>query len=218
MAHTARTLTMIANVRADFNDLSQKFVTDDMLVGHFNRAQKIIARKLKYWRKEGLITSVIGQESYNLLTSLSDFVDLHSVRWHDDDDKMDPCNTKEEFDQEKVEGEYSASLDTPSVWLMESNLLYVYPTPTTATVGAFVCWYSYLPPAISSASSGTGPSIPEAYDPLLEAYALIKIHRRRFADKASLPDVQYWMAQFAEDLSDLAQQQKNPNPSLYPDW
>jgi hypothetical protein len=214
---------MIANVQDDMNDSSAKFVSADAIVRYFNRAQAIIARRIKYWKKEGTIDVVAATETYDLTTKFTDFVDLHSVRWYEETIPMESCNTKAEYDEIKNIDSYFATTG-PSIYTVQSNQLFVYPAPSATADDALVCWYSYIPPSIVSGATGppivvaTEPSVPSAYDAVLEGYALVKINKRRFADRGAMQDVQYWMQMFQDDLLDLAEQAKNAEPCLTPEW
>jgi hypothetical protein len=134
-------------VKALMNDDSGRLFSQSQFVAMANDAKRQIAQK-KLFRQEGTIDAVAGTWSYDFLTALDDFVDVHACRWTTADYPMEHLRSMTEFDEIRIDGSWydgEAATDGPAYWYAQGRKLFVWPAPEETTSDGIVIQYSYMP-------------------------------------------------------------------------
>ena len=144
MSYTGRLGTIVANARIHFNESTAKNISDAQFLAFILTAYREVARHA-YWRRESTIDAVADQYIYDLDALLTRFNRLHELWWYEDSAPMEEIPNKTTFERIKRRESYNTTVDTPRIWTVQTNQLYVYPTPTASVSAAFRTFDSYYP-------------------------------------------------------------------------
>jgi hypothetical protein len=143
----SRLAAIETKVKALMNDDSGRVFSQAQFVAVANEAKEQIAQR-KLFRQEGTIDATVDVWSYDMLTALDDFVDVHSCRWTTADIPMEHLLSLVEFDEIRIDGTWygiNSATDGPAYWYAQGPTLNVWPAPEETTSDGLVTRYSYTP-------------------------------------------------------------------------
>jgi hypothetical protein len=198
---------IIEDVRALFNDDGGGFIENDSeILQWINRCQMEIA-KTGLFRKTGYLNIVSGAQSYDLLSGLSDFVDLNGLRLSGTNRPISSVSNRADWNLLNTP---PASGTVPYWYFAESNKLYLWPTPTSGITSGLAVEYSYLPTDLGC-TSGYTPDLPQAYDMVFTNYALAQAFKRDRHAPGADQKYEVYSQLYQQSLQDLVTQAGPPS-------
>jgi hypothetical protein len=170
---TDRLTTIITQVLRKFNDDDQQHISQSQILEWINEAIQEISSH-GYWVTSGSLNIVADQTSYDLLTLYPTLMDLESVVWASTSAKLIPVST---WDQYVKLLAVTSSSTSPYCYFLQSNTLFIIPTPSTTTASGATLYYSYCPTALDL-TSNTDIPLPKSFDTVLQAYCLMCAYGR----------------------------------------
>jgi hypothetical protein len=165
--------TLIRQVLRKFNDDDQQHLTQSQILDWVNECIQDISGH-EYWTTSGTIDIVADQTSYDLLTLFPTIMDIESVVWEATDAKLIPVST---WDQYVKLLAVTSSSTTPYCYFLQSNTLFIIPTPSASTTAGVTIYYSYCPAALDF-STNTDIPLPKSFDSVIQAYCLMCAYAR----------------------------------------
>ncbi len=199
---------IVEDVRQLFNDDGGGFIENDALILHWiNRCLADIAQA-GYWRTTGTIALVSGTASYDLLSGLSGFIDVHGAEWNSGNrpQALVCLSNRARYDWLKS---LEQSGSRPEYYYVESNILHLTPVPTSSSASGLAVHYSYLPDELDC-YSGYTPPIPKAYDTVLINYCLAQSFKKDRSAPDSDRKFQDYQALYERGKADLMEQNTPP--------
>jgi len=159
---------IVDTVRDLFNEATGGFLSDDFIIRSINRCREEVAQE-NYWRRETWIPAYSGENEVNLLAVLADYQDVHQVRFSGQDHPMTPLPSFKEYQELKSA---SNGPGTPEYYVVQNDLIYVWPRPQADLQSGYGIYHSYLPQELTCSSANPNPPIPRAHDMLFVYFTL----------------------------------------------
>lgn len=155
---------MIEKVQSIFGDTSEAQITSAEITDWLNEGQRNLARETGYIAQHSETSVIEGQRAYDLP---GDTVIVERVEL---DRKRMPQTTLQELDKDD---DYSSDrLGDPDRFFTWGNLIYLYPTPSSAGTGNLDIWYKKMPDKLTSPEQVS--ELPEQMHDTLVRYALAR--------------------------------------------
>lgn len=144
-----RIATLIDRILAVFNDTSKNFLSEAEILLFLNRVHERVA-SYNYWKKLDTINVVADQYTYDLLDAFSDYEFLMGLEIYLEEEWW-PLRVLPDFaDMKRLHSGLSPYRepylpDYPNQYSVDSNVLYVWPTPTENITDGWQVYYSYMP-------------------------------------------------------------------------
>jgi hypothetical protein len=159
---------IIDAVRDLFNEAAGGFLSDAFILRAINRCRLELAQA-DYWRRETWIPAYASENTVNLLEAVAAFQDLHQVSFRGQDHPMTPAPSFRDYLDLKTR---SSSVGVPERWIVQNNVLYVWPAPSSGLQSGYCLYHSYTPPELTCASENPNPDIPKPHDSIFVYFAL----------------------------------------------
>jgi hypothetical protein len=142
---------LMDDIKLLLNDRGVKdFASEAELLTLLNQVHELIAQE-GYWRTMTTFSSTASTWEYDLTALVSDYVKLESLWWEGTGDSnsyfMERVGNMPRF-MNKRRQSITSDLGYPQFYTVQSNQLYVWPTPNATTADAFRIWYQQMPTAM----------------------------------------------------------------------
>lgn len=160
--------TIVDSVRDLFNEEAGGFLSDLFILRSINRCLRDLAQE-NYWRSETWLPAASGIGEVDLLQEIPAFQDVHQVRFSGREYPMVHLNSFLEYEGLKAA---STAQGTPEYYVVQNNMLYVWPEPSQSLASGYCVYHSYLPDDVTCSSDNPDPDIPKAHDTLFVYFVL----------------------------------------------
>lgn len=193
-------------LKRTFGDESQVQLTDEDIYRWINAAQREILVTNKILKKLASTNLVAGTSEYQF-PSL-DILEVQAI--HVDGTKMQFYSFQEAEDYIIENDPQRSATGSPSLWYEWAGVFYLYPTPSSDITDGIKIYYVDAPSKVSSLTDEL--SVPDSFFNRVVEYCLGQAYEM----DENTSDSQYKMAQFAQGLDTMANQEVMTHADSYP--
>ncbi|MBM4327956.1 MAG: hypothetical protein FJ118_12425 [Deltaproteobacteria bacterium] len=159
---------IIDTVRDLFNEAAGGFLSDEFILRAINRCRKDLAQE-DYWRTESRVPAESGVSEVNLLAHIPEYQNIHQVSFSGQHEPMISLGSFREYEEIKSA---SQAKGAPQVYVVQNNILHVWPAPSETVQSGYRIYHSYEPPELTCSSLNPDPAVPRAHDSVFVYFAL----------------------------------------------
>ena len=199
--------------RSRFRDVLTTVYDDAEWNAYLNEALADVVNASPWWpwaeQHSNVITVPAGTDQIGLTVQLTDAVKVHTVWNRTDEMLLQPISREQAFRRFPITGtDTVGERGTPAAYRTQGNLLYVYPTPETAT-DLIIEYSTGAWPDLDSDSAV--PPFAERYHPMLIDGALA----RAYTDDGNVEQSTIHQGRFDKTLANLMHEMLSGRPGGY---
>ena len=163
-----RVANIIRETRDLFNEETGAFLSDSFILRSINGCMKDLALE-DYWIAERSIPISAGREIVDLFEAIPDLRKVLRVRF---DGQRRTLTDLQSLDAYLELTSHGRRLGVPSYYLIQNNMLRLWPVPSTDAESGLRVYYSRLPASLGCDESSCDPPVPQAHDTVFILFAL----------------------------------------------
>ena len=163
-----RVANIIREARDLFNEETGAFLSDGFILRSINACMKDLALE-DYWIAEKSVPISAGREVIDLIQAIPDLRKVLRARFDGQPRTLTALQSLDSYLELTSNGR---KLGTPEYYLIQNNMMRLWPIPSTDSEAGFHVYYSQLPPPLGCAESNCEPPAPQAHDTMFTLFAL----------------------------------------------
>ncbi len=163
-----RVANIIREARDLFNEETGAFLSDGFILRSINGCMRDLALE-DYWIAEKSVPIAAGREVIDLLQAIPDLRKVLRARF---DGQPRTLTALQSLDAYLELTSHGRKLGTPACYLIQNNMMRLWPVPSIDADPGLHVYYSKLPPPLGCDESNCEPPAPQAHDSVFTLFAL----------------------------------------------
>jgi hypothetical protein len=211
-SYVGRVGAIVDDVLDMFNDRREEWVTEADALRWINKCTLEIASR-GYFKTSDLVDLTSGDGDIDLSTVFSDHSEILSLYWEATGEEITPLSTIVALQANR---QACPSGTVTLGYYIQSNILYLVPTPSVSATGAIRVWRNQIPLPMTGLFGSCTPPVPEDRDKVYFYFCMQRAHMKDRHNSDSATNVAMYNGLFEKEMNGLMSQNTTPNFQLRP--